>query len=283
MSEAGLGRRFSHAYLAGETLSQDSKRMRRRIGTCFKTFFPHEHEMDVWLGKILEAELGIEVLEYAYSHYVSWESFFSNAELRDVLDAITVTLGVAEKSIGSGGAQALHQSIERIISEERIGYWIDELGGLHPKVDVAFDAVRSDLIRSLSGAKYEAARAHLEQADKALLMDPIDGRAAIRCTFDVIENIFKQAFSGVTHVNNREIKDKLPPHFQKRHPSNQQDLRASLKIVDSFNSWVEAVHFFRHEAGKSEPTQPSNALAVMLVSHGFSFARWLAEVLDDVP
>jgi hypothetical protein len=47
--------------------------------------------------------------------------------------------------------------------------------------------------------------------------------------------------------------------------------------VDAFRDWVDAAHFYRHEAGREAVAQPPLSLAILLISAGASFLRWLAE------
>jgi hypothetical protein len=53
---------------------------------------------------------------------------------------------------------------------------------------------------------------------------------------------------------------------------------ASGKLLRSFREWVDAAHFYRHEEGVAEPTEPTLELTVLLVSAGASWLRWLAEI-----
>jgi len=41
-------------------------------------------------------------------------------------------------------------------------------------------------------------------------------------------------------------------------------------------------HFFRHEAGVAEPKAPPLELALLLVSTGASWVRWLAETDTNI-
>lgn len=275
------GQRFSHVYLRDVGLANDSARMRRRIGSVYDTAFSSHSDIDVKLGRHLERELGIEVVSFGtMSSYVYWVDFFVEADLRDVLDALTLTYVVAPQYIGGQRRDGLWSNISRILEEERVGYQADPAGGIHPKLDAAFEYARVSLVAGLEGAKFEAARKHLEDVENCLLETPIDGRRAIRSIFDVVENIVKQEFRGETHLNSKLIANKLRPQVEARYSGNPLERQANGKIVDGFKSWVEAVHFYRHEAGKPEPTQPSDATAIGLVSQGFSFARWLVEVLE---
>jgi hypothetical protein len=55
-------------------------------------------------------------------------------------------------------------------------------------------------------------------------------------------------------------------------------LGSASKLAASVGEWVDACHFYRHEAGNEDVVQPPLTLAVNLVSVGASYIRWLAEV-----
>ena len=276
-NKAPIGQRFSHLYLADDSLSKDSARMRRRMGSCFDLFFDGK---DVTLGKYLEQELGIQVVKQNYGRtYVLWTDFCSGAELRDVLDAITLSLKIGDDIIGTHANGLLRIKLDRILAEEMVGYALDDSGGVHPKLDGAFDAVRATLVDGLSRKIFQAAHEHLKSVDSAMLADPMDGRMAIRGVFDVVENIFKQAFPGVTHVNSSAIANSLRPKIEVLYESSIQEKRTALKLADGFKTWVDTAHFYRHAAGQPEPEQPSEETAIHMVFQGFSIARWLLEIL----
>jgi hypothetical protein len=53
---------------------------------------------------------------------------------------------------------------------------------------------------------------------------------------------------------------------------------AASKLLSAFKDWIDAAHFYRHEAGREEPIQPPLTLRVQMVSVGATFLRWLAEL-----
>ena len=59
------------------------------------------------------------------------------------------------------------------------------------------------------------------------------------------------------------------------HPTQQS---ANAKLLESYKHWINAAHFYRHEEGGEEPSQPSEDLAILMVSQGLSFVRWLAGI-----
>jgi hypothetical protein len=277
---SATGQRFTQLYFQDTGLTKDSERMRRRFGSLYYQFFSSNGETAVNLGRHLERELGVGVVSSQIGYYVDWVQFFTFVELRDVLDALTLTYVVAPQFIGGQRREDFWSNISRILEEERVGYQVDPAGGIHPKLDAAFEYASVSLVAGLEGVKFEAARKHLEDVENCLLETPIDGRRAIRSIFDVVENIVKQEFRGETHLNSKLITNRMRPRIDARYADFPHEGQANGKIVEGFKTWVDAVHFYRHEAGKPEPTQPTEATAINLVSQGFSFARWLVEVFE---
>jgi hypothetical protein len=62
---------------------------------------------------------------------------------------------------------------------------------------------------------------------------------------------------------------------QKLYGEDAVALRAANKQVAAFKDWVDASHNYRHEAGSEEPVQPPLDLAVLAISNGTAFLRWL--------
>ncbi|WP_291733746.1 hypothetical protein [Leisingera sp. F5] len=59
------------------------------------------------------------------------------------------------------------------------------------------------------------------------------------------------------------------------HPTLQS---VSAKTLEGFKDWINAAHFYRHEQGVEEPNQPAEEVAVLLISQGLSYTRWLAQL-----
>jgi hypothetical protein len=52
----------------------------------------------------------------------------------------------------------------------------------------------------------------------------------------------------------------------------------STQLADSLKAWTDAAHWYRHGQGKEEPKQPPASLAILSISAGAAFLRWLAEI-----
>lgn len=265
------GQRFSLLYLRPDTLRNDSPRLRRRIAKLLELRIDNR-AYDI--GQRLERELGIQVVfRSGGSSYINWKQFLE-WELRDVLDAITIVGRATSTSTAQRNAVFVSEA-NRVFKEESAAYVVDADYGVHPIVDAAFSASLSSAVRGLAG-RSQAALEHVETAEKELLPGG-NTRSAIRAVFDAVENLFKQMFPGVTHVNSGAIKNDLRPLVQSTYDAGVEQ-HAALKCVEAFSDWVNACHFFRHDAGEVVSTPPSEDLTVALVSQGLGHIRWLSDI-----
>jgi len=274
--EIPTGERFSLLYLRGEETLCDCPRMRRRLGTLADELLDNN---DYEAGKFLEAELGIRVVRYGpMSAYVDWVEFFEGEKLGDVLDAITLIFRFCATNRLGNKLSSYRNGVQRIFNERNMRYRVDEHCGVHPHVDTAFEQIRATAIAGLGKERFNAARAHLESVEQAMMGEEPDNRQAIRSVFDAAENIFKMMFKGATHINSREINNRLPSQIEALYAALPLVKKATLKQCDSFKSWVESAHFYRHADGQPEQAQPPTELTVLMVSQGFNWVRWLAEL-----
>ncbi|WP_323784632.1 hypothetical protein [Thalassovita sp.] len=275
-NEVPKGQRFSLLYLSGEETLSDCPRMRRRLGALADELLD---ENDYLAGKFLEAELGISIIRSSgMGAYVRWVDFFEEEELADVLDAITLIFSFCAANRLSNKLSGYRSRVQRIFNERNMRYRVDDHCGVHPHVDTAFEQVRTSAISGLGKERFNAARAHLESVEQAMMREEPDNRQAIRSVFDAAENIFKMMFKGVTHINNREINNRLPPQIEALYAAHPLVKKATLKQCESFKSWVEGAHFYRHADDLPEPAQPPRELTVLMVSQGYGWVRWLAEL-----
>lgn len=267
------GQRFSQVYLRPDRLASDTPRLRRRLVSAFRDAIG---QRDVEVGQYLERELGIELVSYGISHGYLDYGDLRDGELRDVLDAITL-VGQFLRRRGFASEMPFLSSVRRILLEESASYRVDDDFGLHPAVDGAYQANIVSAVRSLSAGSFEAARSHIQRADD-LLLPAGNTRDAIRAAFDAVENIYRQQFSRAPHINRASIQSDLRPLVDGLH-ADAVERRTASKTVESLSDWVDACHNYRHEPGHAEPTPPSHDLAVLLVSQGISYGRWLADLM----
>jgi hypothetical protein len=237
------------------------------------------------LSSVVPLKLGIDLPYHAIGS-PDWVPFIRDCELQDALDFITLGYWhlVDTRRTGFKELKAPERwcvEVQRIFQEENVHYRVDERGGVHFRFDAEFDHNRAVTIASLQGARYRAALKSFEDGMGALAKAPPDGKTAIRNTFDAAEGLFKLMFANAPRLTASEA-SKLEPLLQRVHATDKAATGAVIKLLSAFKDWIDAAHFYRHEAGLPEPTQPPLTLAVQMVSVGASFIRWLPE-LDAIP
>jgi hypothetical protein len=284
--DAPQGQRFSHVYLSKGELLPDSERMRRRLHHAFVKRSPD------YLASIIEGELGVKVQRY--NNYtggaLKWEQFFLKEELRDILDAVTLLCSHPDPKDRTVRASERWQrvvrlwidDVRRIFAEERVSYRVDDQGGVHLAVDGEFERNRAATLAGLGSARYANVLERFEAAFYALDKVPPDGKAAIRAVFEANEGLFRLMFPKASVLKGDEINNHLRPRLNAIFEADRFALVAAQKMLTSFAEWITAAHQYRHEHGTEEPSQPPLGLAVMMVSLGASFIRWLIEI-DQEP
>jgi hypothetical protein len=281
MSEGGY---FSRVYIRAGAPNTDSKKMRKRLEAAYNSIF---NDLSDELGLYIEAQIGLDVLRQGLDRlYVSWEDVFSKRPIEDVLDIITAGFRFIRSQEDRG--RVVHASkfagvVERIFREEHVAYRIDDKGGVHPFVDVGFSAEFSQTLEGLSDARLAAAKHHVEQAELKLLTAQLDTRAAVRAIFDAAENVFKLICLGQTQLNKEGVRKALAPAIEAATKVDRHEKLARGKLVQALEDWIDAGHFYRHEPGRPDPTQPSLQFAVLYLSQGFGYVRFLAEIFAATP
>lgn len=269
-----IGERFSLVYLRPQQLLPDTPRFRRRL---IKVFEAHAGNDSADFGQHLEVALGIKVLLGGYEGlYIDWEDFLG-FELRDVLDCITLLHKYLILRNANTGAYIKH--VRHVLAEEAMAYRLDDEGGVHPAIDTAYQIAQQTVIRSLGTQEFHAARQYIVRADDELLPKG-NTREAIRAIFDAVENVFKQCFPKAISINKANIQNYLRPHIDQLYLDNVAR-RTANKSIESLIDWVDAAHNYRHEPGHAEPVGPPDDLAVMIVSQGLAYVRWLADIKPD--
>ncbi len=256
-----IGQRFSMVYMDRGTPMPDSPRMRNRV-----RFLVRELKID-GLARYIEAELGVYV-PGSRDYDPNWDSFFNKSEIRDILDTVT---GIV-KCYGDAAIPKLR----RIFEEENTCYVIDDRGGVHYSIDREFVVHRAAAISTLAAARYDKVREQFEAGYAALDTPPPDGKAAIRANFAAVEGLFRMMFPSAINLSKSFVKQHLDPFLQRLNAGDATAFHATQKASLSFLEWIEAVHFYRHESATG--AQPPLQLAILLVSNGANWLRWLAEI-----
>ncbi|WP_040818102.1 hypothetical protein [Litoreibacter arenae] len=274
---------FSRNYLKSKTNASDDTRMRHRIAKYLEEY---DGDENLDFGNYIEKELGIPVLTNSgYGPYVPWVEVLSKCDIGDFLDILTaIHRFKPERTISKQRVSALYvfrTFVERVFREQHVAYRIDENGAVHPFIDVAFSTNLSDVLDNLDDHDLSAAASHLEQAEMALLSTKLDTRQAVRSAFDALENLSKIHAVKATQLNKDVAINQLKPKLCFVSEPHEFDRIPTEKLFDGFLQWINAAHFYRHEAGKPEPTAPSKEFATNFVAQGINYARWLASIKTE--
>ena len=286
MPEQVTGRRFSHIYINAGVPVKDSEKARFRLSKLAEDTFPHSkyngrsHTPNFKSGAVqrIERELGIKFASKSTqgTFYEVWEWFFRRIPITEMLDTITVLVDELNSSYGRK-VEDFILSARRIFKEENLAYEIDDEGGVHPLIDGAFSANKQASIMALSEPRYKATATCVEAIDGFLLEEPPDYKGAIRAIFGANENLFKLIYN-LPRLDGRGAGDKIGKDQQALYDSHPVLQAVGVKTLDAFKSWINAAHFYRHEEGVEEPNQPSEEVAILLISQGLSYVRWLAQI-----
>jgi hypothetical protein len=260
------GERFSQVYLARGEPVQDSARMRHRLGALIDSY---PFDKTAGLGLYVQARLGIE------ADYIS-PQFLKTIELKDVLDIVTVAYDfLASKHVNPTRWAA---AVERIFKEENVHYQVDDEGGVHFRFDKEFSHAVAATIAVLQSQKYANVLDAFQRGQQALSEVPPNGKAAIRGVFNAAEGLFRMMFPA-PRLTVQFVEQHLRLLVQTIYSSDPAAVGASAKLISSFNDWIDAAHFYRHEDGKPDSVaQPPLGLAIYVISTGAAHLRWLAEL-----
>lgn len=268
-----IGALFSRVYLERGTLQSDSKRFRARVGAEVSTTpFPHANT-----ASLILRELGVKVGTIGHTRAIyKFETFINSAELRDVLDTITLIYRSITSANPERDREKFRRFVERVMREENLGYSLDEACGVRFYTDEEFERSRASVISGLSGSRFVAAREAFQDAHEALLIS--DTLSAVRRSFDAVENVFKLQFQ-VPRLGASEIKSKLGPQLAALFTGRVADAAGRLAV--SFAEWTNAAHQFRHAPGEADPSPPPTDMAILMVSEAASYLRWLVSLSEE--
>ncbi len=262
MSEPPIGQRFSQVYLERGVPQRDSVRARYRLGSRMQQY------RDVSRHLIADAICNTLGIPASMSHLTQ---FMRDAELRDVLDTITIVASTISETLRPDW----RSFAAAVLKEEGLSYRLDERGGVHYSPDEEYERSSQAVVLGLAGARYHGALTAFEEGRVALAGVVPDTLTAVRRTFDAVENVFKMMTSE-PRLGTAEITKKLKPRLAAIAVDRSAD--ASKLLAESLSDWTNACHVYRHAPGEPDPSPPPLMLAVTLISAGAAFLRWLVDV-----
>lgn len=267
---------YSILYAAPNQLSNDSPVFRLRVARKIFSTVSSQNANEAY--QRMRDEMGVYI-EYNPEWIFNWEKAFATWDIRKVLDSITeIHSYIKEKYNNPSKNKKFVDEVNRILMEEFIAYWADEFGVVHPKPDEAFQAAHSSAIKGLQAMRLNAAIEQVEKSDQYVIGDPPDWPRAIYSVFLACENVFK-LITGTGNLGYKNITNSLEPMLNGRYSDSSGDIiNFQSATIKAFKSWVEAAHNYRHDLGKPEPSAPPTELALLSISHGYGYVRWLADI-----
>jgi hypothetical protein len=91
------------------------------------------------------------------------------------------------------------------------------------------------------------------------------------------ETLFGQMFPYV-RLSAEEIERRLWPVVQQAYEGDEPAQRAAGEMLTALKAWVEASHEYSRRPGDVDPVDPPADIAILAISQGASFLRWLARL-----
>jgi hypothetical protein len=278
-SETGTEERFSRLYVRSAEATPDSARARYRIAALFREPGLSEHiePLAAYVGR----EVGIP--QFADGSYSSqWNQFIRECRVTDLLDTITVIYRYLFWHLGEEIAHWWRDAVRKVFSEEKLAYQINDVGGVHPAVDKEFQRNLVSAIAAAQSPRYRNIGQLIESASIHLLSEPANYRQAWRAILSAVEALFGLMFPYV-RMTDDEIERHLLPLVQKAYRGDASAQAAARAMTNSFRSWVEAANAYRHQPGAVDVAAPPSDIAILAISAGATFVRWLMGLNESRP
>jgi hypothetical protein len=271
------GEQFSRLYLCPPDPVQDSTRARYRLSALLRerVFTQHAESLATYVGR----EIGIPLSnDGRYSS--QWNQFIRECRTADLLDIITVIYRYLFWHVGEEIAHWWRDAVRKIFSEEKLTYQIDDVGGVHPAVDQEFQRNMVSAIAAVRSPRYQKISELIENASTHLIADPPNYKQAWRAMLSAVEGLFGLMFPYV-RLTADEIERHLVPMMQNAYSGDATAQAAARLIVTSLQSWIEASDAYRRQPGAADAPPPPADVAILSISAGASFVRWLAGLNED--
>ncbi|MBX2833707.1 MAG: hypothetical protein KTR28_01915 [Micavibrio sp.] len=260
--------------------------MRKRISSYYLNNIHHEKfradykdtKIDHLIYQQLEQELGIKISTSSSSFGIVFytEQFLLNCELADFLDSLTI-IYFCSKLLGKDTSKKWLDFVERVFREQGTEYSIDSEGDVYPYIDSEFSNSHHSTLISLDKQRYEQAKSIYLSAYSALRADKQNTRTAIKDIFESLETVSKLIDSKIQRLGNKEVSYNLTNICAAK--IQDEDEKTFIKeILKGFAKWVDAHHIYRHGQAKEQLTPPSLDSAILSLSIGSAYLRYLIEI-----
>ena len=271
-NELPVGRLFSHVYLSGGSLLRDKETFRGRLGTYCKNNF---YQQNSSLGNYLSLETGLK-LTPRYPSY-DLENFFRTAEIRYILNAITLVWRFNSSQLGLQSANEWYSFVARVFKEENMGYRLDEKCGVHFFVDDSFERSRQSIIPALGQARYTGVLVAFEGAYSALDSDPQDTKQAVRLIFESVEILAKLMHPKTARLD-KQVIESIRDQAKASYAGDKTACSVADMMFASSVDWMNGLHLYRHGQGEEDHVAPPLDMAIFAISSGTSYLRCLLEI-----
>jgi hypothetical protein len=267
-----MNQRFSQLYLERGTPARDSARFRHRLSAFFSDQLSREFNYPCRVA--YERETGVAVPWLGNSWH--FNLVFKQAELRDVLDAITITHQVLVKGSQRRLAAEWLNFVKRAMLEENVGYQLDDQCIVHFHIDEEFERVRATTLAVLDYPEFGAVKAAFEDAYRHLDSEAKDTKASARSMFEALEILSKLMVPTANRLVKNLCVQKLREVCLSVSGGDITEQQVLSEMFTSLGHWVEANHDYRHGQRAHERVAPSEETAVFILSTGSAFLRQLA-------
>lgn len=264
--------RFSQIYLDRGQPTKDSPRFRNRLGAYFGQELADRCNYPCIAA--YEMETGVTVPWIGGSRH--FQEVFKKAEIRDVLDAVTITFHVLNVKIGRLAAEKWRAFVVRAMQEENMGYRLDSDCVVHFHVDEEFERNRAATLAALNHPQLGAVRSAFEDAYHHLDSEKQDTKAAARSIFEALETLTKLIVPTASRLTKNVCTQQLRSACLAVCNGDTVEKSVLGNLFTSFGYWVEAVHDYRHGQLAHEPVAPSEETAILILSTGTTFLRQIA-------
>src|SRR5215468_10536613 len=163
------GDRFSVLYMRPGDPAPDSARARHRIGSLFReSIFNARLEQ---LAAYVVRNIGISLPDN-HRYPSCWHQFMRECRIADFIDTITVVYRYLFWHVSDSAANLWRDAVRQILAEENLAYEIDDVGGVHPRVDREFQRNIASALAGLETERHLDVRTMLERATSNLSADP---------------------------------------------------------------------------------------------------------------
>jgi hypothetical protein len=245
--------------------------------------FSHDRSIGNFaLAKQVKQSVGIDIpisATIANHQVYDFEQLCRKIEIVDLLDIITVCY---ETSNSSQKKRELIEFTNKCFTEEGLAYMMGEKGEIKYRPDQEFETNRLLTLKSLGNNEFKAVAEAFTIAFREFQTDMNKSKSALRYIFEANEILFKKVskpeyvFDQLNAANIEKLKDhllsKVLTHL------DETARKATVKLFESYKKWTEAIHPYRHGQDVELYDNPPIDLAILALSNGASYIRWLASI-----